>query len=257
MRPETLIRAVLGPVTALCLTFAALLVAALPAAAQQQVDVALVLAVDGSGSVDGEALLLQRQGHAAALTHPMILAAIRQGRHQRIAVAYMEWSGSGNQRLIVPLTTIAGPEDAAAFAERIRSAGGSDQGFTAIGNALQFAGILLDDPEFDPHRRVIDISSNGFWNDGVRPGSIRDMLVAQGITINGLPVSAGIGRSYDEVLLAHFEECVIGGADSFSMPVIAAEDFTAALVNKMTLEIAGLTPPAQARLTRVAGTPRC
>ena len=63
------------------------LVAALHATAPagaQPVDLLLVLAVDGSGSIDEEEFRFQREGYAAALTHPQVLRAIRSGERRAI-----------------------------------------------------------------------------------------------------------------------------------------------------------------------------
>ncbi len=55
------------------------------AARAQGVDLELVLAVDSSGSIDGEEFELQRVGYANALTHPDVLAAIARGPYRAIA----------------------------------------------------------------------------------------------------------------------------------------------------------------------------
>ena len=57
----------------------------------QTVDLELVFAADGSGSIDDDELRLQRDGYAAALSNPKVLEAIAGGQHGRIAVAYVEW----------------------------------------------------------------------------------------------------------------------------------------------------------------------
>ncbi len=66
------------------------------------VDLLLVLAVDGSTSIDDDEDRLQREGYCAALTHTAVTAAIRSGISGSIGVAYMEWSGYSEQRVIVP-----------------------------------------------------------------------------------------------------------------------------------------------------------
>lgn len=60
--------------------------------AEIPVDLELVLAADGSGSIDDEELKFQRHGYAEALAHPRVLAAIQSGFHKTIAVAYIEWA---------------------------------------------------------------------------------------------------------------------------------------------------------------------
>ena len=57
----------------------AALLLSLPARAQQAVDLELVLAADGSGSIDEEEFRLQRQGFAAAIASPEVLDAIQSG----------------------------------------------------------------------------------------------------------------------------------------------------------------------------------
>lgn len=70
-----------------------MMVGAWPAAAQQPVDLELVLAIDISGSVDEEEAALQREGYVAALTNPRVVAAMGGGPFGAIAVTYVEWAG--------------------------------------------------------------------------------------------------------------------------------------------------------------------
>jgi hypothetical protein len=49
------------------------------AAAAERVDLELVLLADALGAIDDTEIHFQRQGYAAAITHPEILAAIAQG----------------------------------------------------------------------------------------------------------------------------------------------------------------------------------
>ena len=86
--------------------------AAVPARAAEPVDLLLVLAADVSRSVDHDKFELQRQGYAAAISDPRVLDAIRSGPHSRIAVLFLEWSGLGNQKVVIDWTTIDGPQAA-------------------------------------------------------------------------------------------------------------------------------------------------
>src|ERR687898_2319785 len=90
-----------------------------PAEAQGEVDLALVLAVDISNSMDPEEQELQRQGFVEAFRSAEVHEAIRKGSLGRIAVVYMEWAGSSLQQVVVPWTVIGGPEGAAAFSDRL------------------------------------------------------------------------------------------------------------------------------------------
>lgn len=76
---------------ALCLAVA--LLAALPPTAAREmpaVDVALVLAVDASGSITPAEFQLQKEGIAAAISNVEVLGVITGGRQGRIAIAYVE-----------------------------------------------------------------------------------------------------------------------------------------------------------------------
>jgi hypothetical protein len=75
------------------LALAALILTTSLARAAEQVDLLLVLASDVSRSVDQPKFKLQRDGYVAALADKRVLAAISSGRHQRIAVCFVEWSG--------------------------------------------------------------------------------------------------------------------------------------------------------------------
>src|SRR3954462_3199260 len=65
-----------------------------PSLAQTSVDLALVLAVDISPSMDVEEQELQRQGFVEAFRSPEVHNAVRQGSQGRIAVMYVEWAGA-------------------------------------------------------------------------------------------------------------------------------------------------------------------
>ena len=79
--------------------------AGLRAEGQPSVDLALVLAVDASGSINHEEFALQKQGIAQAVTSPQVLTAIRSGSLGRVAIAYVEWGGPGTAETIVDWRT--------------------------------------------------------------------------------------------------------------------------------------------------------
>ncbi len=71
------------------------------AAAQQPVDLELVLAADGSGSIDDAELALQREGYADAVRNPRVLELLTGGIHGRSVIAYVEWGSAESQHTIV------------------------------------------------------------------------------------------------------------------------------------------------------------
>ncbi len=124
-----------------------------PAAAQrahdQYVDLALVLAVDASGSVDRVRFELQKQGYVAAFRHPRVLSAIQSGHLQSIAVIMMQWTGPALQVVTVPWTKISDAASANAFADKIAEAPRAlFGGGTSISGAIDTSMALLFDNPF-------------------------------------------------------------------------------------------------------------
>jgi len=226
---------------ALCL---GLLLAAPGAQAQTEVDLALVLAVDISYSMDPEEQALQREGFAQAFRSPMVHDAIRRGMLGRIAVTYMEWAGWTDQTVIIPWTILDNPEGLLAFADRIASTPLRRAQRTSLSGAIDFSAKLLATSNVEATRRVIDISGDGPNNQGRLVIPARDEAVAQGITINGLPIMLRKPGYLDVPDLdIYFQDCVIGGQGAFVVPVREREQFPNAIKTKILLEIAGLAPP--------------
>src|SRR5215469_911598 len=71
---------------------AALLLGTASAPRAEPVDLALVLALDVSQSVDQREYDLQREGIATAFESPALLAAVAGGKHHAIDVMVLEWS---------------------------------------------------------------------------------------------------------------------------------------------------------------------
>jgi len=222
---------------ALLLLFALLLAG--PAAAQRgsgpAVDLALVLAVDASGSVDQVRFELQKQGYVAAFRHPRVIGAIQSGPTQSIAVIMMQWTGPALQVIAVPWTKISDAASANAFADAIAAAPRAlFGGGTSISGAIDTGmGLLFDNP-YRATRRVIDISGDGSNNRGRSVNQARDEAVRAGVGINGLPILA-----LEPDLDRYYQQNVIGGPGAF---VIAAKDFNAfgdAILKKLIAEIAG------------------
>jgi hypothetical protein len=212
------------------------------AQAAEQVDIELVLAVDVSLSMSPDELEIQRRGYAAALTHDRVLEAIAAGVHGRIAVTYVEWAGSTSQHIVVPWTAIATRSDAERFVRQLSATPPSSARRTSIFGALDFGGDLFAESGFQGMKRVIDISGDGPNNQGSPVTGARDALIAQGITINGLPLmtNGGLASAYDvENLDLYYQDCVIGGPGAFMIPVNDWSQFPEAVRRKLVLELAG------------------
>jgi hypothetical protein len=234
------------------------LVAAPKASAQvrEEVDVALVLAVDISHSMDTDEQALQRSGYMTAITSPEVMSAIRSGLTGKIAVSYLEWAGSASQSILVDWQIITTPQDAENFASILGEAPIRRAYRTAIGDALLFSAQQFDTLPVAAMKKVIDISGDGPNNQGTFAPIARDEVVARGIVINGLPLKLKLrtdGWGDMENLDVYYQTCVIGGPGAFVIPVRGAERFAEAIRRKLVLEIAGtpLAPAASPGALRV------
>lgn len=246
-RQQTVRRA-LAVLLSLVLSLAAIGPAAAQRGSGEPVDLALVLAVDASGSVDQVRFELQKQGYVAAFRHPRVTAAISSGPTQSIAVVMIQWTGPALQVIAVPWTKISDAASASAFADKIAAAPRAlFGGGTSISGAIDTGMALLFDNPYRATRRVIDISGDGANNRGRLVNQARDEAVRAGVGINGLPILA-----LEPDLDRYYEQNVIGGPGAF---VIAAKDFNTfgdAILKKLIAEIADLPPEPSAPHASVA-----
>lgn len=239
-------------IAALCLAVPASgLHAGHPARAEERVDLLLVLAADISRSVDAVKFKLQREGYAAAITNPKVLAAIQSVETGRIAVCFVEWSGSTAQIVAVDWTSIGTSEEAQGFADRILAAPRAFMERTSISAAIDYSMQQLARSPFTASRRVIDVSGDGTNNIGRDVTAARDDAVRQGVTINGLailsefPLPSNPSHTHPPGgLLKYYEDNVIGGQGAFALAAEGHEAFGRSILSKLIKEIALLPGPA-------------
>ncbi|BAT57879.1 hypothetical protein GJW-30_1_00389 [Variibacter gotjawalensis] len=234
------------------LTTAALAATAPAALAQskEDVDLLLVLAADVSRSVDGPKFQLQRDGYAAALSDPRVLDAIKSGRRGKIAVCFVEWSGSSAQKVVIDWSIVKDEASARIFGDKLAELPRSFAERTSISAAIDYSVEQLKRAPFKAERHTIDVSGDGTNNSGRDVRGARDEAVAQGITINGLvilserPLAWNPEHTHPEGGLGkYYRDNVMGGPGAF---VVEAENFAAfgkALINKLVAEIALLDAP--------------
>ena len=229
---------------AVALTLLAIgLTAPLPATAQStvdRVDVALVLAVDVSGSVDDNRFSLQMEGIARAFEDRELQRTILSGQYGALLVTLVNWSQK--PQIAVPWRVIASPADAIAFAADVRRAPRRAEDFTCMSLMMQVVGEkVLPLMPVPADRMVVDVSGDGRDNCNPRTAvdSIRDSLVADRVTINGLPIKAGREAA---TIAPWYEQHVIGGAAAFLLPANGYDDFGRALRQKFIIEISGRRP---------------
>jgi hypothetical protein len=222
--------------------FVILSLLAAPAAAQD-VDLELVLLADASGSITDEEIRFQREGYAAAMTHPEVLSAIAGTAYGSIAVTYVEWAA--NTAVVVDWTRIDGPESAVAFAGALLTPPRQAYGRNAIGAALLDGKRLIEGNDFDGWRKVIDFSGdspNSYSGPPIEDA--RDAVVAAGITINALPILCRFCDSFarfpdlDEI----YRDRIIGGQGAFVVAAADEDDLARAIRRKLILEISGRMP---------------
>jgi hypothetical protein len=225
------------------------------AAVAEPADLLLVLAADVSRSVDYQKFQLQREGYAAAMSDARVLEAIRSGPHGRIAVAFVEWSGFGAQKLVIDWTAIGDAGSARAFGDRILEAPRSFADRTSISGGIDFAVQQFARTSFSAERHVIDVSGDGTNNAGRDVELARNDAVAKGITVNGLvilserPMPWNPEHTNPAGGLAHYyNEHVVGGRGAFVMVAQDFKSFGQALINKLVAEIAQMQPGQRAAL---------
>jgi hypothetical protein len=201
---------------------------------ENKVDLALVLAVDCSFSVDAVEFRLQMEGLGRALMRAEVKEAIRKGHYQRIAITAIQWSDEANQMVVLPWTIVEGGADADEVGLILsRMPRRLAEGGTSISAALVYSAALFGSAPA-AERRVIDMSSDGRNNIGPPVALARDRIVAQGITINGLAI-----LNEWPTLDRYFELNVVGGQANFVIPANDYEAYAEAIFRKLLREITG------------------
>ena len=192
-------------------------------------EIALVLGVDVSNSIDAFEYDLQIRGMEEAMLDPVIEEALLS---MRASIAVVQWSGSGEQEISLPWMQVRGQPELALLQARIgqlqRPFVKSD---TAVGQAMASMVALLDQAP-QCQRRVIDFAGDGVNNAGIAPNEIRADAVANGITINGLGIDR-VGLSVTQ----YYRNNVIGGRGSFVMTAKGYRDFARAIKAKLLREL--------------------
>ena len=198
--------------------------------------VALVLAVDVSESVSAERYMLQHDGIARAFETPQLIETIA-GVPGGIEALVLEWSDPDKIAITVGWTRVANRASAAGFAAAVRATQRTSHGLTAIGSAMLAAAAAFDHMPEPASQRVIDVSGDGMANFGAPPAKVRDQLVQEGITINGLAI-----LTEEPWLDDYYRHNVIGGPSGFVVVAENMDSFADAMLRKLVQEIAGRSP---------------
>jgi Ca-activated chloride channel homolog len=198
------------------------------------VDLALVLAFDGSASVTYDSFGLIASGAAAALRDEVVAGGLLSGAHGAALVCLILWSGPGDQEVLTDWTRIDSAKSLADFADQVENVPRIVRaGATAIGSALLTCERLLREAPAASARQIIDIAGDGRSNEGPDPAPIRERLVEAGVVINGLCI-----LHEEPDLLESYERDVIGGMGAFAMVCQDYGGFAQAMRQKLRQEVA-------------------
>jgi hypothetical protein len=198
------------------------------------VDLALVLAFDCSASVTFAEFGMMASGCAAALRDASVTAGLIGGPLAGSLCAVLLWSGPGEHEVLVEWTRLGDAGAVQAFAQSVEDVPRIVKpGTTAIGEALLACAALLHDMPAAAQRRVVDMVGDGRSNAGAPPEPVRDLLVGEGVTINGLCV-----LHEEPDLVESYTSEVIGGAGAFALQCQDYQGFAEAMRQKLQREIA-------------------
>ena len=202
-------------------------------------DLALVLAIDGSGSIDDAEFRLQQLGYAGAFRSPQVKDALQQAG--QVEVSAVIWGDSEMTPQILGWHRIESPADADRFAAALFAMPRKVTGDTGIGSGL-FVALDLLQPDADcTTRHVINLSGDGRGSQSPRARHAvplklaRDRADRLGVTINALAIAMD-----DPDLREWYDLHVITGPGAFVMQVGAFDDFADAILVKLVREIAPL-----------------
>lgn len=204
--------------------------------ASSGVDVAILIALDVSASVDASEFDLMREGLAAAISSPEVTAAVVNGKRGAIAVSVVQWSGFTEQEMKLDWTRLSSTAELTDFANRIRKMSRRySDGATDIGGALNFSRKKVLASPFQASRSVIDLAGDGPNNVNFSPRIERDLAIKDGITINGLAVIGEVSK-----LEEYFTRFIIGGPNAFVEKTADYDGFMRAMERKLIREIGSM-----------------
>lgn len=204
----------------------------------QACDLALVLAMDASSSVNSDEYALQMKGMASALLDTEVTQAILSLGGMYMAA--FEWNGIRNQKLLFDWTQLNSEADIFGLAERLaKHQRNSEKSPTALGSALGYAHRLFARLPKRCLRQVIDVSGDGLNNDGITPDKVYALWDFSNITVNGLvikgtdPLHDNIHQDVDD----YYRQEVLKGNASFLVVAENFKSFEEAMKRKLLMEI--------------------
>lgn len=192
-------------------------------------DVALALTVDVSGSINADEYRLQMDGLATALQDSTVQDALINAH---AALMLVQWTGGSRQAVSISWTRMLTRDDVTQFAVQVRQTPRMWHQFsTGIGNAMTFTAAQFG-PVTDCARNVIDISGDGYSNEGSDPKNTGEALALEGFQINGLAIE---GDAFE--LTEYYRYNIIHGEGSFVFTAETYTDYPRAIWRKLLAEL--------------------
>ena len=192
-------------------------------------EVALLLAVDVSGSVDREEYRIQMQGLADGLRDGVVSEALVAGESM---LSVVQWTGSSRQHVTLPWMQITSFEVLEEFAVKVEKAPRRWRNFsTAIGEALEFSRLRFPAARACK-KHIIDISGDGSSNEGLDPRAVHARLRMDKITVNALVIEGA-----EPHMTEYFWENVITGPGAFVFTANSYDDYPLRMRQKLLREV--------------------
>jgi Protein of unknown function (DUF1194) len=199
-------------------------------------DLALVLAIDASGSISPAEFALQQAGYANAFRSRRVQGALAEAGVVDVAVVL--WGDTEMAVQVLDWQRLDGAMDGEVLAGRIAGLARQVTGDTGIGSGLSAALDVLDRPGQCAARLMVNISGDGVETIGARPRRVVPLAMARaraeamGVTINALAITT------DEAdLPGWYRDRVITGPGAFVMEVAGFDTFAEAIIEKLAREI--------------------
>ncbi len=203
------------------------------------VDLALSLVIDVSGSVSTSEYNLQMDGYANAFRDATIQTNLLRGTHGKAAVNVVFFASNYYSTALDAFTVFSSTADINAFANLLdnfaRVGSGGTQIHTGTNRALDLmlAAVGSNGALSGTSNLVIDVSGDGNGNSTLDLAA-RNRAVANGVTINGLPIG---GTS-----LQNYYQNYIITPDGFVEAAANFADFNDAVRNKIRIETGTIDP---------------
>lgn len=211
-------------------------VAADRALADDCADVDLVLAIDGSGSIDSYEFPLQQMGYSSAFRRRDVQDALNAAG--TVDVAVVLWGDSEMDAQVLPWMRVIDGQSAELLAARLDSLVRRVQGDTGIGRGLSLALDLLEMPGRCGLRKIVNVSGDG--HESVSPRARHHIPLSHakkrademGVVVNALAIENEVPDLAD-----WYSQRLIVGPGAFVMRVDGFGTFADAIAAKLIREI--------------------